>query len=72
MSPARDLQKPADVEVLARLRHHGFVGRDDQHDQVDAAGAGQHVLDEALVARDVDEREVDRRRFEMRETRGRS
>src|SRR5262247_3231523 len=41
--------------MLARLRHHTLVGRDDQHRQVDPADAGQHVLDEALVPRDVDD-----------------
>ena len=39
--------------MLAGLRHHAFVGRDDQQREVDAADAGQHVLDEALVAGDV-------------------
>ncbi len=57
--PGRHAQQAADVEVLARLRHHRLVGRDDQHDEIDAAGAGEHVLHEALVAGDVDEREVD-------------
>ena len=55
----RHAQEPADLEMLARLRHHGFVGRHDKDDEIDAAGAGEHVLDEALVARDVDERHVD-------------
>ena len=45
----------ADREVLARLGHHAFVGRDHQHRQIDAADAGQHVLDEALVAGNVDD-----------------
>ena len=45
----RDSQQAADIEVLARLRLDGFVGRDDEQHQVDAAHAGQHVLDEALV-----------------------
>ena len=52
---ALDAQQRADVEVLAGLRHHRFVGGDDQHHGVDAADAGQHVLDEPLVARHVDE-----------------
>ena len=52
------MQQTADVEMLARLRHHRFVGRDDEHHEIDAADAGEHVLDEALVAGDVDEREV--------------
>ena len=57
--PARNAQQPADVEVLARLRHHRLVGGHDEHHEVDAADAGEHVLDEALVAGHVDEREVD-------------
>ncbi len=57
-NPRRDVEQAADVEVFPRLRHHRFVGRDDQQDQVDAAHACQHVLDEALVARHVDEGEV--------------
>ena len=41
--------------MLAGLRHHRLVCGDDQHDGVDAADAGQHVLDEPLVPRHVDE-----------------
>ena len=44
------------MEVLARLRHHGLVRRDDEEHGVDAVGAGEHVAHEALVAGDVDER----------------
>ena len=59
---ARNAQQPADVEVLARLRHHRFVGRDDQQHAVDAADAGEHGPHEPLVARHVDERDASRRR----------
>ena len=38
---------------------------------VDAADAGQHVLHEPLVARHVDERDVDAADPRMREARGR-
>ena len=55
---ARNAQQPADVEVLARLRHHRFVGGDDQQHAVDAADAGQHRPHEALVAGHVDERDA--------------
>ena len=41
--------------MFPRLGHHAFVRRDHQHRQIDPADAGQHVLDEALVARDVDD-----------------
>ena len=65
---ARDAQQAADVEVLAGLRLDGFVGRDHEQHQVDAAHAGQHVLDEALVARDVDEAQAQRgRQLQVRE-----
>ena len=52
-----DVQQPADVEVLARLRHDRFVGRDDQQHAVEPADAGEHRLHESLVARHVDERD---------------
>ena len=45
--------------MFARLRHDGIIGRYDEHCQVDARGAGQHVLDEALVARHVNEAQPD-------------
>ena len=44
-----------DREMLARLRHDPVVGCNDQDDEVDAGGAGQHVVHEALVARHIDE-----------------
>ena len=52
---ARNPEQPADIEVLAGLRLDGFVGRDDEQHQVDSAHAGEHVLDEALVAGHVHE-----------------
>ena len=51
-------QQAADVEVLARLRHHRFVGRDDQQHAVDAADARQHRPHETLVPRHVDKRDA--------------
>ena len=65
--PGRHAQQPADVEVLARLRHHRFVGGHHQHDQVDAADARQHVLDEPLVPRHIDEGEIHAADFLVRE-----
>ena len=44
-----------DGEVLSRLRHHTVVGGDDEQRDIDTAGAGEHVLDEALVSRNVDD-----------------
>ena len=48
----RDTNVPA-VEMLARLRHDALVSRDDKRDRVYAVCAGEHVLDETLVARNV-------------------
>ena len=45
----------ADVQVLAGLRHHAFLGRDHQEHRVDAPGAGDHRAHEGLVAGDVDD-----------------
>jgi len=50
-----DAEQVDDRQVLARLRHHAFVGGDDEEREVDAADTGEHVLDEALVAGDVDD-----------------
>ena len=43
-------EEAEDFQVLARLRHDRVVGGDDEQDEVDAGGAGEHVLDEAFVA----------------------
>ena len=56
-----DYQAPADAEqvqyrqVFPRLGHHALVGGDNQQGQVDCADAGQHILDEPFVARDVND-----------------
>ncbi|MNF72525.1 hypothetical protein D3C84_545050 [compost metagenome] len=52
---AADAKQFGDGQVLAGLWHHAVVGGDHQQQQVDAAGAGQHVVDEAFVAGHVDE-----------------
>ena len=41
--------------MLARLGHHAFVGGDHEHGGVDAADAGQHVLDKVDMAGHVDD-----------------
>ena len=50
-----DVEERTDIEMLASLRHHGFVRCDDEHHHVDAADAGKHVLDEFFVAGNIDE-----------------
>ena len=52
-------EQAEDFEMFARLRHDRIVGGDDEHGEVDAGGAGEHVLDEALVAGHVDDAEAD-------------
>ena len=52
---AGDAEQIQDIQVLARLGHHPFVGGDHQQGDVDAAGASQHMADEALVSRHVDD-----------------
>ena len=54
---ALDAEQIDNRQVLARLRHHAVVGGDDQQHEIDAGGAGQHVVHEVLVARHVDEAE---------------
>src|SRR5215213_8922852 len=41
--------------MLARLRHHAFISRDDQREQVDTVRSSQHVFDETFVTGNVDE-----------------
>ena len=53
-----DAEQIDNCEVLTRLRHHPFVGRDNQQGEIDAAHAGEHVLDEAFVARHVDDADL--------------
>ncbi len=52
---ARDVQQVENVEVLDGLRHHAVVGGHHQQREIDAAHAGEHVADEALVTGNVDE-----------------
>ena len=44
-----------DVEMLARLRHHAFVGRHHQQQHVHPSRAGQHVVQKPLVPGNVDD-----------------
>ena len=45
--------------MLARLRHDRLVGRDDEKHRIDPAGSREHVPDETLVTRNIDERDPD-------------
>ncbi len=69
---ALDAEQIEDGQVLAGLGHHAFVGGDDQQGQVDAADAGQHVLDEALVAGHVDDADLAGRRAACSQAKPRS
>ena len=44
--------------MLARLGHDRVVGRDDEHRQVEARGAREHVANEPLMAGHVDQGEL--------------
>ena len=52
---AVDSKQIEDRQVLDSLGHGAFVGGDDEQRGVDAADAGEHVLDEPLVTGDVDD-----------------
>ena len=52
---ALDAQHAKDGEVLVRLRACALAGVDDEEEEVDPGRAGDHVADEPLVTRDVDE-----------------
>ncbi len=53
--PMPQPQQVHDGQMLARLRHDAVVGGNHQDHEVDAGGAGQHVVHQALVARHIDE-----------------
>ena len=54
---ALDAEQVDDRQMFARLRHDAVIGGDRQQREIDAAGAGQHGVDEAFVAGHVDEAE---------------
>ena len=56
--PPGEPEQAKDLEVFARLGHDRVVGRHDQHGQVEPGGTGQHVANESLVARHVDDGEM--------------
>ena len=59
--PVRDPEQLEDAQVLLALRLPSFGRGDDEKAGVYRTDAGEHVLDEAHVARDVDERDALRR-----------
>ena len=54
---ALDAEQAKDLQVLVRLRSRPLAGVDDQQEEVDPAGAGDHGPHEALVTGHVDHRE---------------
>ena len=54
-APRGEAEQVEDRQVLGGLRHRAVVGGDDEQREVDAAGAGEHGVDQPLVAGDVDE-----------------
>ena len=55
--PRADPERAQHRRVLDGLRHHAVVGGDDEQEQVHAGRAGDHRAHEALVTRNVDERQ---------------
>src|SRR5215204_1519311 len=53
------MQQSADIEVLACLRHHTFVGRNNEKNQIDPTRTGEHILYESFMTRNVDESNPD-------------
>jgi len=51
-------QQIHNVEMFARLRHDGVVCGDDQHGDVDARRAGNHVPDKAFVTGHIDDAQL--------------
>ncbi len=54
-SAARKPQQAQHRQMLARLRHHAIVGRDQQQRMVDTRSAGEHRMHKSFVTRDIDE-----------------
>ncbi len=56
-APCANAEQFEDRDVLARLRHHAVVGRDDEQREIDAARASDHRVYEAFVPGHIDETE---------------
>jgi len=50
-----DAEQASDGDMLVRLGHYAVISRDDEQQEVDAGSAGQHRVDEFLMAGHVDE-----------------
>ena len=46
-------QQGQNVQMFHGLGHHAVIGGDHQHGKINAAGTGQHIFDEFLVARHI-------------------
>ncbi len=55
--PGAEAEQTENLQMLARLRHHRVIRRDDQKRQVQPGRAGEHVSNESLVARDINQGE---------------
>ena len=44
--------------MLLRLRHDTLICRDDEEDEIHTADAGEHVIDESLMTRHVDDADI--------------
>ncbi len=56
---AAHVEKLQDREMLERLRHNAFVDIHDEQQQLHAGSTGEHVVQEFLVARHVDDSGLD-------------
>ena len=52
--PSFNTEQPANIEMLARLWHHTFIGSDHQHDDIYSMSSGKHVFHKPLVAGNID------------------
>ena len=64
---ARDPEIGEDLQVFLGLWHPAVVGCDDEKRRVHRADASNHVLDEILVSRHVNQPETESRQREVRE-----
>ena len=60
-------EEPTHVDMLSGLGHHPFVGGHHEHHHLDAARAGRHGSDKALMPRDIHDPKATTRHVEMRE-----